>query len=585
MLQNSPLFQLYLTRLRDFYRQPARIFWVYGFPTVLAIVLGLAFQNRLPAPIQVDLIQGPGSSWIKGALESHNAALERDRAAGRARLDIPAVMVREEPRRGHEAAEDGQDAAGHRAGRLGVVGLSLRPDPARGRRRPADGRRHPPAGQGPQGSACQPGNVYVTEPGSRYVDFLIPGLIAVNTMGGGLWGIGFLLVNIRIGKLLKRFVATPMPRRDFLLALLGARLTFLIPDLTVLLLLGTLAFQMPIRGSLGLVILVDVVGALAFAGIGLLVACRTTTTEAVSGLMNLVMLPQWLFSGVFFSSDRFPDSAQRFIKALPLTQLVGALRASFSRAPGSSTWPPPWPSSPPGRSSPSSWHSASSDGRDGNANRGSRSNRRQSAHQPREPVRPRIGGTSTSSIRWPKNVALARISRSRNARGRLEGDRGQLVEPVQLAGRMDVPQRHGEDQPPAHGRQPRPNSFPGPGRPPADDVIAVVDGLQQRLQVALGPRLLGRRDQDEGKLGTVQTEAQRKVESLARRPDDAGFDHPAHRAQMLGKGGDDGLGTVGRQVGQEDDADAGVGQRFALEVAEEGVVEFLARGHSGSRRR
>ena len=152
-------------------------------------------------------------------------------------------------------------------------------------------------------------NVYVTEPGSRYVDFLIPGLIAVNTMGGGLWGIGFMLVNLRIGKLLKRFVATPMPRRDFLLALLGARLTFLIPDLTVLLLLGTLMFHMPIRGNLGLVILVDVVGALAFAGIGLLVACRTTTTEAVSGLMNLVMLPMWLFSGVFFSSERFPDAA------------------------------------------------------------------------------------------------------------------------------------------------------------------------------------------------------------------------------------------------------------------------------------
>src|SRR5205814_504554 len=82
-------------------------------------------------------------------------------------------------------------------------------------------------------------------------------------------------------KLLKRFVATPMPRRDFLLALLGSRLTFLIPDLGVLLLLGTLMFRMPIRGSLALVIVVDVVGALAFAGIGLLVACRATTTEAV----------------------------------------------------------------------------------------------------------------------------------------------------------------------------------------------------------------------------------------------------------------------------------------------------------------
>ena len=116
-----------------------------------------------------------------------------------------------------------------------------------------------------------------TEPGGRYIDFLIPGLIGQNTMGGGLWGVGFLLVNFRIGKLLKRFAATPMPRRDFLLAILLARLTFLIPDVAVLLGMGVLVFKMPIVGSLWLVILIEVVGALAFAGIGLLIACRAQT--------------------------------------------------------------------------------------------------------------------------------------------------------------------------------------------------------------------------------------------------------------------------------------------------------------------
>ena len=169
-------------------------------------------------------------------------------------------------------------------------------------------------------------DVHVTEPGSRYIDFLIPGLIGVNAMGGGLWGIGFFLVNMRIGKLLKCYVATPMPRRDFLGAILASRLTFLIPDVTILLLLGVLAFGMPIRGNLLLILLVDVLGALAFAGIGLLVASRASTTETVSGLMNLVMLPMYLFSGVFFSSERFPAGIQPLIQALPLTQLVSALR-------------------------------------------------------------------------------------------------------------------------------------------------------------------------------------------------------------------------------------------------------------------
>jgi ABC-type multidrug transport system permease subunit len=326
MFQNSPLYNLYVTRLRDFYRQPARIFWVYAFPTLLAIVLGLAFQNRPPAPIQVDLMAGPGSSWIETALKAHNAALERERAAGHPRLDVAAVVFN----------QVGEDEAKKRlnTGKTPLViepagseSCTYRYDPTRPEAAAArqaiddilqrDRKRE---------DKVQTQNVYVTEPGSRYIDFLIPGLIAVNTMGGGLWGIGFMLVNMRIGKLLKRFVATPMPRKDFLLALLGTRLTFLMPDLAVLLLLGTLMFRMPIRGSVGLVILVDVVGALAFAGIGMLVACRTSTTEAVSGLMNLIMLPQYLFSGVFFSSERFPNSAQWFIQALPLTQLVNAMR-------------------------------------------------------------------------------------------------------------------------------------------------------------------------------------------------------------------------------------------------------------------
>jgi ABC-type multidrug transport system permease subunit len=322
----NPLFQLYLTRLRDFYRQPARIFWVYGFPTVLAIVLGLAFQSRPPAPILVDLIREPGSSSITAALEAHNQTIERHRAASHAPVYVPGVLI-------HEAERD-EALKRLNTGKTPLViepqgseSWAYRYDPTRpeaaAARQTIDDILQRAAGRKDPRDTHDD---YVTEPGSRYIDFFIPGLIGLNAMGGGMWGIGFLLVNFRVAKLLKRFVATPMSRRDFLLAILGSRLTFLLPDLAVLLLLGTLMFHMPIRGSLALVILVDVVGALAFAGLGLLIACRTGTTEAVSGLMNLVMLPQWLFSGVFFSSERFGDSAQWFVQALPLTQLVNALR-------------------------------------------------------------------------------------------------------------------------------------------------------------------------------------------------------------------------------------------------------------------
>jgi ABC-2 type transport system permease protein len=318
MTRYNALYELYLTRLREFYRQPARIFWVYGFPTVLAIGLGLAFRSRPQEVIHVDLVRNAASDAIERAIREDVARARRE--------DRPVVVARVVP----------QEEALHRL-RTGKTPLLIEPEVSRpltyryDPTRPEAGAARAAVDAIIQRAAGRVDPVatrseLVQEPGSRYIDFLIPGLIGVNTMGGGLWGIGFLLVNFRIAKLLKCMMATPMPRRDFLLAILGARLTFLIPDMAVLLILGVFVFGMPIRGSLALVILIDVVGALAFAGIGLLIASRAQTTETVSGLMNLVMLPMWVLSGVFFSSDRFPAAVQPLIQALPLTQLTQALR-------------------------------------------------------------------------------------------------------------------------------------------------------------------------------------------------------------------------------------------------------------------
>lgn len=319
MSSYNSLVELYTTRLREFYRQPARIFWVYGFPLVLAIGLGLAFRSRPPEVLQVTMVENGRSGDLLAALNATRSSSPR--SSGQARIEFEPLA---------------KDAAMQRL-RTGKTPLVIEPganqmtyyfDPTRpeavAARSEADDAIQRALGRR---DAIPSDDQLVQEPGSRYIDFLIPGLMGLNTMGGGLWGIGFLLVNFRIAKLLKRFQATPMPRRNFLLALLGARLTFLIPDVIVLLALGVFLFGMPIRGSLALVALIEVVGALAFAGIGLLVASRARTTETVSGLMNLVMLPMWLLSGVFFSYDRFPEAIHPLIKVLPLTQLLDALRA------------------------------------------------------------------------------------------------------------------------------------------------------------------------------------------------------------------------------------------------------------------
>ncbi|GAC1494620.1 MAG: hypothetical protein NVS1B5_19950 [Gemmatimonadaceae bacterium] len=172
-------------------------------------------------------------------------------------------------------------------------------------------------------------DTYVTEAGSRYIDFLIPGLLGMNLMGSSIWGLGFAIVTARSKKLLKRLMATPMSRAEYLLSFLCSRLVFLILEVATLLGFGHWAFGVPLRGSLVTLVLICVVGAISFGGLGLLTASRARTTEAVSGIMNFIMLPMWIFSGVFFSSANFPRGVQPFIKRLPLTALNDALRANM----------------------------------------------------------------------------------------------------------------------------------------------------------------------------------------------------------------------------------------------------------------
>ena len=314
-----PLRGLYLARLREFYRQPARLFWVYGFPTVLALGLGLAFNRHEPEAVTVDLVQNASSDPVEHTLREANDKAKANKSAG----ILLHVVSESEANRRLTSGKTPLIIVPETSGKITYRYDPSRPEAA-ATRATVDTILQRQAGRvDPVATTDQ----IVDEPGSRYIDFLIPGLIGQNTMGGGLWGVGFLLVNFRIGKLLKRFAATPMPRRDFLLAILLSRLTFLIPDVAVLLSLGVFYFHTPIHGSLILLGVIEIIGALAFAGIGLLIASRAKTTETVSGLMNLIMLPMWIFSGLFFSSERFPAAIQPFIQALPLTQLLNALRA------------------------------------------------------------------------------------------------------------------------------------------------------------------------------------------------------------------------------------------------------------------
>jgi ABC-2 type transport system permease protein len=317
--RDHPLVQLTLVRYREFFREPEAVFWVFVFPVLLTAGLGLAFRNQAPERTRVAIVEGEGAHAVRETL-SRNGELQADvltEPAAAQALRTGTVELVVVPGVGADRAVEYRfdpERPESRTARLQVDDALQR----------GSGRRDPVPVKDQQ----------VSEPGSRYVDFVVPGLLGMNLMGSGIWGLGFAIVDARRKKLLKRMIATPMSRTQFLASFVLSRLTMLIIEVGALVGFAVLVFGVPVRGSPLSLLAICLLSALAFGALGLLLASRTQTIEGASGLMNLVMLPMWIFSGVFFSSTRFPDALQPFIQALPLTAVNDALRASMLEGAG-----------------------------------------------------------------------------------------------------------------------------------------------------------------------------------------------------------------------------------------------------------
>jgi ABC-type multidrug transport system permease subunit len=338
-----PLVELTLARVREFLREPEVIFWAFFFPILLAFALGIAFRNTAPEKLHVAVEatrEDGGAAELAAALsrsdEISAQVMPPADAAQALRSGKVSLVVR--------AAGEGtaQQSAGAGDANSGAPAVQYRYDPSRPdshlARLVVDDALQRARGRT---DAARVTEAHVTEPGARYIDYLIPGLLGLNLMGSGLWGVSYAVVTARLRKLLKRLAATPMRRSHYLLSFVLSRMIFLVPEVVLILLFARLTFGYQIYGSYPVMALFLVVGALTFAGIGLLVAARPQTVEGVSGLMNLVMMPMWLLSGTFFSAARFPDFLQPFIKILSLTALNDALRAVMNEgAPLAAVWPP-----------------------------------------------------------------------------------------------------------------------------------------------------------------------------------------------------------------------------------------------------
>ena len=302
------LIELVRTRLLEFVREPEGIFWVVVFPVAMALALGFAFQNKAPEAIPVG-ITGAETSTLRRSLAGSKvlkpenfssvadgrAALRTGKIALLVAGGSPLVywydVTRPDARMARSAVNDAVQQAAGRAD----------PTPVK--------------------------DELISEKGSRYIDFLLPGLLGLNLLSTSVWGISYSIVNARLKKTLKLMTATPMRKSDYLLSQMISRFVLLALEAAIIVLFGALVFQVPMRGSASALVLLCILCGLAFAGLGLLCGSRVQTLEGVNGLINLVLVPMWLFSGVFFSSERFPDVLQPAIKALPLTAANEALRA------------------------------------------------------------------------------------------------------------------------------------------------------------------------------------------------------------------------------------------------------------------
>lgn len=310
---NNSLLNLTLMQFREFIREPAIVFWALIFPLATAYVLGMAFhENR----VQSFKVAYTGTAEFP--------ALERDSLlTDKVKFEIIQTGRAEAEdllKKGHIKLFISEDKGGFTAhfdpADSEAARLFLLIDK---QTRKVDSLL--------KAEALEAG-------GFRYIDFLIPGLIAFGIMNSCLWGIGYSLIEFRMKKLLRRMVAAPMKKWEFMASHLIARLTLSGVESFLLAGFAYLLFDVTVSGSIIAFMILFIAGNLLFAGIAMLIASRANTTRSGNGLVNLVTLPMMVLSGIFFSYRNFPDEVVPIIEYLPLTVLTDAIRAVFNQAAG-----------------------------------------------------------------------------------------------------------------------------------------------------------------------------------------------------------------------------------------------------------
>jgi ABC-type multidrug transport system permease subunit len=317
---NNSFLNLVTLQIKEFYREPEVLFWSVLFPLALSAILGFAFSQQGMKKSSVAIIDNAYTPTHTGIALLREQSLD---SVSKRQINLLVTQ---------------QDQAFLKLKR-GEVALVLQPAESNSfiyHFDPANEEAYlqylllEKKLQSPQGP---PSTVEaVSTPGSRYIDFLIPGMIAFGLMNSCIWGIGWNLIELRIKKLLRRMVATPMSKTEFLLAYFTTRLMITFFENILLLLLAFLLFDLRIQGGMLTVFLLFIAGNIAFGGMAILIAARPERNQVGSGIINFITLAMTILSGVFFSYTNFPEWAVKIIRYVPLTLLADGFRSVFNEA-------------------------------------------------------------------------------------------------------------------------------------------------------------------------------------------------------------------------------------------------------------
>jgi len=323
------LFYMLSVQMKEFFREPGVIFWAFVFPVIIAWTLGIAFAGKRDIPVTVGVIKKDGASAVSELIKKKTA---ESRKKG--------------PSTNRESAQyenfrfvyyTGDDAI--RAVKKGIINLFIADSP--------DGSAEyhfDPDSQdatslhlrlekyfygGPSGRI-----VPLSSPGNRYIDFLIPGLIAMQIMNSCLWGVGWSLIEWRIKKLLRRMCATPMRRSVYMMSHFLSRLALSVFELSILYLFAYIYFDVRIQGSITALLMMLAIGNMAFTGMAVFFSSRADNARVGNGILNAITMPMMVLSGIFFSYHNFPEWAVPVVSKLPLTILADSIRSVFIEGAG-----------------------------------------------------------------------------------------------------------------------------------------------------------------------------------------------------------------------------------------------------------